>query len=118
MRATHAPTYTDAQLAYLDWYNAHVQAFFYAGLFSFVLLLAVANFLSRLVSAALVRRFYTLSPSTDDQRGIASFVRLSSACVASWRKWTYRRSQLVVWIGLGSAAQLVSSVDCSLNAID
>ncbi|BGP09389.1 ferric-chelate reductase Frp1 [Rhodotorula toruloides] len=103
MRATHAPTYTDEQLAYLDWYNSHVQAFFYAGLFSYVLLLGLANFLSRLLSAAFVRRFHTLHPSPIDQKGL---VRLFSACVASWRKCTYRRSQLVVWVGLGSAAQL------------
>ncbi|BGP33381.1 ferric-chelate reductase Frp1 [Rhodotorula toruloides] len=106
MLATHAPTYTDEQHAYLDWYNSHVQAFFYAGLFSYVLLLSFANFVSRLISAAFVRRFHTLNPSTGDQKGLATLVQLFSACVASWRKWTYRQSQLVVWIGLGSAAQL------------
>ncbi|PRQ77588.1 Ferric reductase NAD binding domain-domain containing protein [Rhodotorula toruloides] len=106
MRATHAPTYTDEQHAYLDWHNSHVQAFFYAGLFFYVLLLGLANFLSRLISAAFVRRFHTLNPSPVDQKGLATLVQLFSACVASWRKWTYRRSQLVVWVGLGNAAQL------------
>ncbi|BGP25821.1 ferric-chelate reductase [Rhodotorula toruloides] len=106
MRATHAPTYTDEQLAYLDWYNSHVQAFFYTGLFSYVLLLALANFLSRLISAAFVRRFHTLSPSQDDQQGVTGIDRVCAACIASWRKWTYRRSKRVVWVGSGNAAQL------------
>ncbi|BGP41407.1 ferric-chelate reductase Frp1 [Rhodotorula kratochvilovae] len=99
---THAPVYTDAQLDFLTWYNLNCQYFFYAAAFGLILLLAAFNLASRLLWPAFIRRYHSLHPRND-----APGKRyLDSAALASWRKWTYRRSQAVVWMGLGSAAQL------------
>ncbi|GAA6055210.1 hypothetical protein JCM3770_000716 [Rhodotorula araucariae] len=100
---THAPVYTDAQREYLNWYNLHCQFFLYSAALGLIALLGVVNFASRLLWPIFVRRYHTLQPQHDTAR-TRRF--LASAALASWRKWVYRRSQAVVWMGLGSAAQL------------
>ncbi|GAA6003746.1 hypothetical protein JCM10207_003579 [Rhodosporidiobolus poonsookiae] len=104
-----APTYADEQLAFLTWYNLNVQYFFYVGVLGFIVLFAFLNALYRLLSAALVRRFHTLRPPLGSDGGgrvVGAATATGAAVVAAYRKWVYRRSQVVQWLGFENAAQL------------
>lgn len=108
--ATHKPDYTPEQQAYLDEYNHHVQYFLCAGVAVLLLSFGTFNGLSRLIAAWSVRRHHSLHPPSRRVRrvGETSLSCLPSAGLAVWRKATYRRGQLVQWVGMGSSAQLVS----------
>ncbi|GAA5950413.1 hypothetical protein JCM10213_003569, partial [Rhodosporidiobolus nylandii] len=95
------------KLEYLTWYNVNVQAFWYSGICGMIVVFAVYNGLSRLLCAFFVRRWHTLSPGpANNGRSMSTLACFPSAVLAAYRKWTYRRNQVVVWLGFGSAAQL------------
>ncbi|GAA5867883.1 hypothetical protein JCM8547_003404 [Rhodosporidiobolus lusitaniae] len=100
-----APDYTPEQLEYLTWYNLNVTYFWYGGVIGMLVLFAFWNAFSRLLSALFVRRFHTLHPSKDSDSGGSSMRCLPSVVLAAYRKWIYRRSQLVVWLGFLNASQ-------------
>ncbi|GAA5916010.1 hypothetical protein JCM6882_003496 [Rhodosporidiobolus microsporus] len=94
-----APTYTDDELAYLTRYNLDIQLYWYAGILSMIVAFGVLNWTSRILSAAFIRRFNSLHPAKASGRSYFS------GAVAVYRKWAYRRNQVVVFLGFGSAAQ-------------
>ncbi|GAA5848335.1 hypothetical protein JCM3766R1_004664, partial [Sporobolomyces carnicolor] len=115
MLATHRPTYTEQEFEYVEWYNERVQYFYYAATFGFVAVLAASNATSRIIHSRLVARRRRLSfemtrPKEEEEeeaRGTTtrSVSRALEATVATYRKWTYRRSRLLDLLGIASAAQ-------------
>ncbi|GAA5825027.1 hypothetical protein JCM11251_006067 [Rhodosporidiobolus azoricus] len=89
-----ASTYTDSELEYLTWRNLNVQLHWYAGILTMIVVFGLYNWTSRILAALFVRRYNSLhSAKTSSRTGCISGV------VAAYRKWTYRRNQLVVWLG-------------------
>lgn len=124
MLATHRPTYTEQEFEYVEWYNERVQYFYYAATFGFVAVLAASNATSRIIDSRLVARRRRLSFETtrpkeekeEEARGTTrrSVSRALEATVATYRKWTYRRSRLLDLLGIANAAQGVSSQENTL----
>ncbi|ORY41817.1 hypothetical protein BCR35DRAFT_336414 [Leucosporidium creatinivorum] len=108
--ATHQPAWTPEQLVSLTRYNLHVQYYLYIGVAVLLAFFGGINVLSRLLNRWSVRRYHSLHPSPRRVRrtGETSLACLPSAALASWRKATYRRGQLVQLLGLGSSAQLAA----------
>jgi len=103
----NAPIYTDAELAYLRWYNEHVQYFFYGGAFSFLLILGSFNSLSRYLYARLSRRQSKKKGGDEvDTARLESYKM--QGLLAIYRKISYRRSYTLELLGVGSAGQAVS----------
>ncbi|GAA5895955.1 ferric reductase family protein [Sporobolomyces salmoneus] len=100
MLPTHAPIYTDAELDYLRWYNNNVQYFFYAAVFGFLVILASLNGIYRILYARGPRSRKGGDESTNSPSRLFWL-----ATLATYRKWTYRRSILLEFLGIQSAGQ-------------
>ncbi|GAA5930198.1 ferric reductase family protein [Sporobolomyces koalae] len=94
------PIYTADELRHLQWFNSNVQYFFYAALGGFVVILASINGVHRWITSKISRR------RRRDTDSPPSVIHLGyNAAVASYRKWTYRRSYLLELLGIASAGQ-------------
>ena len=105
------PAWTPDQLAYLTKRNHDVPRDLWLGVTALIFLFGAYSVSSRGLNRWRVRRYHSLhQPPTRVRRaGSTAVAFLPSAMLASWRKATYRRGQVVQWLGLGSAAQLVSA---------
>jgi len=102
MLHNHAPIYTDEQLEHLHWYNERVQYFLYAATFTFIAILASFN--------GIYRHFYSRLTRSGTYEKASETTPTSSrlflyATLATYRKWTFRRSVLLRLLGIGSAGQ-------------